>query len=89
MSGRSTAASRPAPRRPSLLPRTVVRPDEWFTLRVVARGNRFTLFVNGSKVASVVDRDNRFRSGTFALKHRPLATVRFRKIEVRELPPEH
>jgi hypothetical protein len=68
----------------------LVRPNQWFTQEVVARGNHITVLVNGKKVVDYTDRANHFMKGHFALQalrpqHRG-SRVEFRKIEVMELP---
>ena len=61
--------------------------DSWFTLEVVARGNRITIKVNG---ATTVDefKDDQYQRGHFALQQLgPETVAQFRKIEIKELPP--
>jgi hypothetical protein len=61
------------------------RPDEWFTQEVIANGDRIVIKVNDKTVVDV--RDGKYRTGHFALQqHHPGSVVKFRKIEVRELP---
>jgi len=64
------------------------KPDEWFTQEVTVIGNHFVIKVNGKTTVDFVDEKNRFPKGHFALQqHDPGTVVKFRKIEVRELPP--
>jgi hypothetical protein len=63
------------------------KPDEWFTQEVVAEGNHIVISVNGKKTVDYIDAENRFAKGHFALQgHDPGTVVKFRKIEVMELP---
>jgi hypothetical protein len=65
----------------------LVKPDEWFTQEVIARGNHIIIKVNGEKTVDFVDTDNTYTKGHFALQQHNLGSeVRFRKIEVKELP---
>ncbi len=67
----------------------LVPPDTWFTQEVIARGNRITVLVNGKQVADVVDPNNTWRRGHFALQVVDAPTeVRFRKIQVKPLPAQ-
>ena len=64
---------------------SVVRPNEWFTLEVVATDNHMVVKVNGKTTASQVDAGRSFPIGHIALeKYRPQTFVEFRKIEIRE-----
>jgi hypothetical protein len=63
------------------------KPDEWFTQVVIAEGNHIIIKVNGKTTVDFVDEKNRFSKGHFALQqHDPGTVVKFRKIEVKELP---
>lgn len=63
------------------------KPDEWFTQEVIAEGNHFVIKVNGKTTVDFVDRNNTYPKGHFALQqHDPKTVVKFRKIEVIELP---
>jgi hypothetical protein len=64
------------------------KPDEWFTQEVIAVGNHIVIKVNGKTVVDFVDKNNTYMKGHFALQqHDPGTVVKFRKIEVKELPP--
>jgi hypothetical protein len=65
--------------------RLIVKKEEWFTLEVVARGPKVTVIVNG-QVTAEADVAGAPR-GRFALQVLPGTVVRFRKVEVKELPP--
>ncbi len=62
-------------------------PDEWFTQEVIAEGNHITIKVNGKTTVDWSDPNNTYMRGHFALQgHDPKTVVKFRKIEVIELP---
>jgi hypothetical protein len=66
----------------------LVKPDEWFTQEVIAKGNHIIIKVNGKTTVDFVDENNTYTKGHFALQqHNEGSEVRFRKIEVVELPP--
>jgi hypothetical protein len=65
------------------------QPDEWFTQEVIAVGNRITIKVNGKTTVDYMDPKNTFKKGHFALQgHDPGTVVKYRKIEVIELPAD-
>jgi hypothetical protein len=73
-----------------LIKEMLVKPNEWFTQEVIADGPHIIIKVNGkTTVDKVVDDPKRlFLKGHFALQqHDPGTVVKFRKIEVKELPP--
>jgi hypothetical protein len=56
---------------------------------VIARGNHIVIKVNGKTTVDYVDQKNTYKKGHFALQgHDPGTVVKFRKIEVIELPAE-
>jgi hypothetical protein len=64
------------------------KPDEWFSQEVIADGNRIIINVNGRNTVYFTDEKNTYMKGHFALQgHDPGTVVKFRKIEVKELPP--
>jgi formylglycine-generating enzyme required for sulfatase activity len=64
----------------------LVKPNEWFTLDVIAQGNHIVIKVNGKTTVDFVDENNAFTRGRFALQHHDRRTeVEFRKIEIKEL----
>jgi hypothetical protein len=66
----------------------LVKPDEWYTQEVIADGNHIVIKVNGKTTVDYVDEKNTFTKGHFALQgHDPGTVVKFRKVEVIELPP--
>ncbi len=63
------------------------KPNEWFTQEVIANGDHITIKVNGKTTIAWKDPENRFKKGHFALQgHDPGTVVKFKKIEVKELP---
>jgi hypothetical protein len=63
------------------------KPDEWFTQEVLAEGNHIVIKVNGKTTVDWKDPENRYKKGHFALQgHDPGTVVKFKKIEVKELP---
>lgn len=66
---------------------TPIKPDEWFTQEVIAVGNHIIIKVNGKTTVDFVDKNNTYMKGHFALQqHDPGTVVKFRKVEVKELP---
>jgi hypothetical protein len=64
------------------------KPDEWFTQEVIAEGNHIIIKVNGKTTVDWKDPENRHKKGHFALQgHDPGTVVKFKKVEVMELPP--
>jgi 3-keto-disaccharide hydrolase len=63
------------------------KPNEWFTQEVIANGNHIIIKVNGKTTVDWKDPENRYTKGHFALQgHDPGTVVKFKKIEVKELP---
>jgi hypothetical protein len=61
------------------------KPDEWFTQEVIADGDHIIIKVNNKVVVDT--HDKKYKKGHFALQqHNDGSEVRFRKIEVIELP---
>jgi hypothetical protein len=78
------------PRIPEVLVRDQAphKPGEWFMQEVTARGNHLVVAVNGKKTVDWKDPQSTYARGYFALQgHDPGTVVKFRKIEVLELPP--
>jgi hypothetical protein len=64
------------------------KPDEWFTLEVIAVGDHLVIKVNGKTTVDWSDPGRLYTRGHFALQgHDPGTVVKFRKIEIKELPP--
>jgi hypothetical protein len=65
----------------------LVDADEWFTMEVIAHGQRVTILLNGKRVVDFVDRKGTYTRGHLALQQSgPGTVVRFRRIEIQELP---
>ncbi|HTU22311.1 MAG TPA: DUF1080 domain-containing protein [Gemmataceae bacterium] len=65
------------------------QPNEWFTQEVIAKGNHIIIKVNGKTTVDYVDRKNTYTKGHFALQgHDPGTMVKYRKVEVIELPAD-
>jgi Domain of Unknown Function (DUF1080) len=63
------------------------KPDEWFTQEVIAEGNHIIIKVNGKTTVDFKDPNSTYLKGHFALQgHDPGTVVKFRKIEVIEMP---
>lgn len=63
------------------------KPNEWFVQEVIANGDHIQIFVNGKKTVDYKDPKKTYTKGHFALQgHDPGTTVKFKKIEVKELP---
>jgi Domain of Unknown Function (DUF1080) len=63
------------------------KPDEWFTQEVIAVDNHIIIKVNGKTTVDFVDEKRTSMKGRFALQQHNLGSVvKFRKIEVIELP---
>lgn len=67
-------------------PSIVLRPGEWFTQEVICAGDRYEVLVNGKKVVDYVDKENKVTPGSLGVMCRQGSVVRFRRIEVKELP---
>jgi serine/threonine protein kinase/WD40 repeat protein len=61
--------------------------DTWLTLEVIARGEHLIVKVDGKVVADVIDSTSS-RGHVQLEAGRPGTVVQFRKIEIKELPPE-
>src|SRR5206468_1279154 len=64
-----------------------VPPNRWFTLEVIAEGNRIIVKVDGKITANYLDEQRRFAKGHIALQQLNAQTVaEFRKVELKEDP---
>jgi hypothetical protein len=61
-------------------------PEQWFPLEVLAVGNRLRVLVDGKTVVDYTDTNATFTVGRLGLVCRGNAVVRFRKLEIKELP---
>jgi hypothetical protein len=66
-----------------------LKPGLWFTLDVIADGNHFVVMIDGRKVVDFVDPTDTFPAGRFMLSCPADSIVKFRKMEVKELPDTH
>jgi hypothetical protein len=67
-------------------PKPSVKDGEWFTLRIVARGNQLRTWVNGEPAADCRDPENRYRNGSVLLQmHHRTGVVEFREVRIRRL----
>ena len=71
---------------PAKFPAKVMAGD-WFTLDLIAQGNRLTVKVNDKETTDFVDEDHHFKSGHIVLRQGAECKAEFRKIEIRELKP--
>jgi hypothetical protein len=63
------------------------KPNEWFVQEVIVKGNHIVIKVNGKTTVDWMDPDSTYKKGHFALQgHDPGTVVKFKKIEVKELP---
>jgi hypothetical protein len=68
--------------------RDLIRTDEWFTLEVIAQGNRLIIKVNGTTTTDYRDAKSTYTKGHIALQAAYGNTVlTVRKVEIKELPP--
>jgi serine/threonine protein kinase len=68
---------------------TPQKTGEWVPMEVIAIGNQLTIKIDGSVTALYTDEQRRYTSGHIVLQqHTPGTVVEFRKIEIREIPPE-
>jgi formylglycine-generating enzyme required for sulfatase activity len=68
-----------------LVDRVNIKGGEWFTQEVIAQGNHLSILLNGKVITNVYNRV--YDKGHLALMAQ-LGTVRFRKVEVKELPAD-
>ncbi|MFN4261966.1 MAG: DUF1080 domain-containing protein, partial [Gemmataceae bacterium] len=61
-----------------------IEPDTWFTLEIIAQGNRIRILVDGKQTADYTESHPDARTkGCIALQYWK-STAAFRKIEIRE-----
>ena len=67
---------------------SLVPPDQWCTIELIAEGNHLVVKVNGKTTADYTDALRLYTTGRIALQqHDPKTRVEFRKVEVKELKP--
>lgn len=64
-----------------------IRPGEWYRMELLAVDDTITVVVAGQEVARYKDPNRTLTAGSIGLFCRPKATMRFRNIEIKELPP--
>ena len=74
-----------------VVPRSPVPPDQWFTVEVIAEGNRIRVLVNGQTTADYSDPERRLSRGHISVlgvggQREANPNLAFRKIEIKELP---
>jgi hypothetical protein len=67
--------------------KTSLKPGAWFALEVIADGNHLRVLIEDKTVVDYTDRNETFTVGRLGLVCRGNATVKFRKVEIKELPP--
>ena len=76
----------PQQRKKIIVTDILVKPDEWFTYEVIAKGNHIIIKVNGKTTVDFRDENNTFTKGRFAFQqHNDGSVVKIRKVEVKEL----
>src|SRR5262249_3347773 len=69
--------------------KTAFKGSTWFTIEVLARGNRITVKINGDTVVAFTDEKSTYKRGRIALEtYAPGTLITFKKIEIKELPLE-
>jgi hypothetical protein len=77
--------------RPIFVPRSLVGPNQWFTLEVIAEGKRIVVKVKGQTTVDYRDPDPLFARGhitLFPVSGPSGEQIGFRKIEIKELPAD-
>jgi hypothetical protein len=66
-----------------------VKPDEFFTYEVIAKGNQITIKVNGKETVNFEEAKGTHKKGHFAFQqHHDGSVVRIKSVEVKELTGE-
>jgi serine/threonine protein kinase len=79
---------KPKPEGISIWDRELVPPDTWFELELIVRGKNVVATVNGTKTADIT-LDRLPERGRISLNaYGPGTVLKFKKIEIKELPPE-
>ena len=68
-------------------PAAFLEGGRWFTLEVIAVGNQFRVKIDGQQIVHCQDAENSFSVGRIGLLCRPVSVIRYRKIEIKKLPP--
>src|SRR5262249_10329450 len=64
------------------------KPNEWLTLEVIARGPHVITRVNGKPAAETYEAIGKPSGHILLQQHGAQTVVHFRKVEIKELPPE-
>lgn len=64
----------------------LIKPDTWFPLDIMVRGNRITVQIDGNPTAEYTDTKNQYGRGRISFLIEPKSQVIFRKVEIKELP---
>jgi hypothetical protein len=65
---------------------TPIEPGQWFPLEIKAEGKHLRVLVNGKTVVDYMDDNETFTEGRLGLVCRGHGVVRFRNVEIKELP---
>jgi uncharacterized protein (TIGR03067 family) len=76
----------PGPRSRTKFVENLARPDEWFTLEVIAQDNHLTTKVDGKTAVDLIDAERSFKKGHIGLQLLKNTVVELRKIEIKQLP---
>src|SRR5947199_390756 len=71
-----------------ILPEIPPAPFTIFPLEILARGNHFVVKIRGKTVADCWDDKGTYKKGRIALQPEIAGTIVFKRIEIKELPPE-
>ncbi len=64
----------------------LIKPNEWFTLEVIAVKKHLTIKINGTTTAEIGDSLDTYTKGHIVLQVWLAGVLKFRKIEIKELP---
>jgi hypothetical protein len=70
----------------SAAPKFARKAGEWFPLEVIAEGNRLRVVIDGKTAVDYTDTNETFTAGRLGLYCLANSVVRFRNLEIRELP---
>lgn len=63
----------------------LARPNQWFSVRIVAQGTQLTVYVGHEKVAAYDDARNPIGSGHIILQGSPEGVIRYKDVRIRPL----
>ncbi len=70
----------------SIAPKVDLQRGKWFKLEILAQGAHIKVFIDDVMVVDYTATDNTRSQGAIGLTRRPRSVVKFRKIEIKELP---